>query len=125
MVTGFCDNKTSDNQIYNQIAINSNGQLFDLQRNTVKMVLDYVKSTLVARNEELFYTSSSVAGNDVIEVHVEDTMEEISIVIGGKTPKVKVIDPDDQISDKAVVAVNLEGVLVCCFHFILINCLKF
>ncbi|KAF9802936.1 hypothetical protein SFRURICE_015533 [Spodoptera frugiperda] len=97
ILTGHCnDLKRPSYKVYQQVAAASSGQIFNLNKTNVHMMLDFVKSSLKGRTVNLASVSNPPGYNYTQEIPVDSTLGEVTVSVSGAKPKISVIDPNGE-----------------------------
>ncbi|KAF9422086.1 hypothetical protein HW555_002107 [Spodoptera exigua] len=97
ILTGHCnDLKRPSYKVYQQVAAASSGQIFNLNKTNVHMMLDFVKSSIKGRTVNLASVSNPPGYNYTQEIPVDSTLGEVTVSVSGAKPKISVIDPNGE-----------------------------
>ncbi|KAH9635600.1 hypothetical protein HF086_012269 [Spodoptera exigua] len=97
ILTGHCnDLKRPSYKVYQQVAAASSGQIFNLNKTNVHMMLDFVKSSIKGRMVNLASVSNPPGYNYTQEIPVDSTLGEVTVSVSGAKPKISVIDPNGE-----------------------------
>ncbi|CAH1634825.1 unnamed protein product [Spodoptera littoralis] len=97
ILTGHCnDLKRPSYKVYQQVAAASSGQIFNLNKTNVHMMLDFVKNSIKGRTVNLASVSNPPGYNYTQEIPVDSTLGEVTVSVSGAKPKISVIDPNGE-----------------------------
>ncbi|CAB3232074.1 unnamed protein product [Arctia plantaginis] len=93
LLTGDCSSRANpDYQVYHKVAKATSGQVFNMMKQDVKDVLEYVVETIKGR-DNILVDKTLPSGLHDVEFKVDKKMENVTISVSGSNPTVKVKDP--------------------------------
>jgi von Willebrand factor A domain-containing protein 7 len=97
-LTGTCKGKWDPGyKVYENLALRSGGQVFDMKRSNVRDVLNALKHTTDPNFVPLAIYISENAGKITKPLEVDQSINKIWVSVSGKNPKLIVRDPDNQV----------------------------
>ncbi|KAJ6636828.1 Hemicentin-1, partial [Pseudolycoriella hygida] len=113
LLTGFCKSKDSAGyEVFERLASSSNGQVYNLKTQEIKIVLEDIKNSLDQRRVSLKYLDSSVADEHSIDVSIDENLKEFSVSVAGLNPNISVINPKKEVYEKGKNVLDLENLKV-------------
>ncbi|CAK1589083.1 unnamed protein product [Parnassius mnemosyne] len=95
VLTGMCEgNSDPAYRVYHELADATSGQVFHLEKNEVRKILDYVAETVKSRKTELASKKFPPGYGKTFSYTVDDKTKDVIIAISGVEPKVDVTKPD-------------------------------
>ncbi|XP_038218692.1 hemicentin-1-like [Zerene cesonia] len=97
VLTGHCNDLTKPTfKVYEQIAAASSGQIFNLNKNNVHKVLDFVKTSIKGRSVNLASSINPPGYNYTQKIPVDKTVNEVTVSVSGAKPQIRVVNPSGE-----------------------------
>ncbi|XP_072945726.1 hemicentin-1-like [Epargyreus clarus] len=94
VLTGHCNDLHKPSyKVYQQIASASSGQVFNLNKTNVHMVLDFVRSSIKGRTVNLASAVRPAGYNYTQGIKVDKMIGEVTVSVSGARPQIEVVDP--------------------------------
>ncbi|CAG5054402.1 unnamed protein product [Parnassius apollo] len=95
VLTGICGSESDPAyRVYYELADATSGQVFHLEKNEVRKILDYVAETVKSQKTELASKKFPPGYGNTFNYTVDDKTKDVVIAISGMKPKVDVTKPD-------------------------------
>ncbi|XP_066993605.2 hemicentin-1 isoform X2 [Anabrus simplex] len=113
VMTGECSGYSDPGYlVFEKIASASAGQVFNIKKQEVKDVLNYVKESVQERNKVVVVSvDKPSAGSSAFSVPVDATMVVLNVALSGRDPKITVID-NHGVKKEGVKVLDVPGGLV-------------
>ncbi|KAJ8728982.1 hypothetical protein PYW07_006678 [Mythimna separata] len=116
ILTGHCNDLDRPSyKVYQEVAAASSGQIFNLNKTNVHMMLEFVKSSIKGRTVNLASVSNPPGYNYTQEIPVDSTLGEVTVSVSGAKPKITVVDPKgDQLTGppKLITTLDLSEIMI-------------
>ncbi|CAG4960700.1 unnamed protein product [Colias eurytheme] len=97
VLTGHCNDLTKPTfKVYEQIAAASSGQIFNLNKNNVHKVLDFVRTSIKGRSVNLASSINPPGYNYTQKIPVDKTVNEVTVSVSGAKPQIRVVNPSGE-----------------------------
>ncbi|XP_045504536.1 hemicentin-1-like [Colias croceus] len=97
VLTGHCNDLTKPTfKVYEQIAAASSGQIFNLNKNNVHKVLDFVRTSIKGRSVNLASSINPPGYNYTQKIPVDKTVNEVTVSVSGAKPQIRVVNPNGE-----------------------------
>ena len=98
--------------MFERLASASNGQVYNLNTQNIKDVLEDIKDSLDKRRVTLQYLDVPDSKSNSIGVAVDANLKEFSVSVAGHKPNITVFDPKNQTYENAKETLSLENLKV-------------
>ncbi|CAK1542735.1 unnamed protein product [Leptosia nina] len=94
ILTGHCNDLHKPTyKVYQQIAAASSGQIFNLKKNSVYKVLEFVRTSIKNRAVNLASAINPAGYNHTQKIPVDSTVDEVTVSVSGAKPNIRVVNP--------------------------------